>query len=184
MTKNLNKFDIAQQIDTLSTLRPHAADANALLEGLELVNRLHWPENAIQNVITGLPLNSSATNIKNEIYNRAMGTFDKQSKFALWIKSLNLLMEKANYSLTIGDSFELEGGTTFERICTIHDNHGADVDTFVIHYHPGVDKAGAGTGYASDKHIKPVRGNTTTPRLYWDASIPDTLKKVLPTSPN
>jgi hypothetical protein len=182
LTKALTKFEADQQIDILYTLRPHAVNQAALLAGLELANRLNWSSDNIQTQISNLPLNSSVEDIKNYIYAQALGVFDKNTQFSPWIKSLNLLMQEANYTLDVSASILLPGGTTFERICRIDDNAGNHIDSFVIHYHPGVAGAGVGSGYASNKHIKPVRGNTKTHRLYWDASIPDNLKKELPST--
>jgi len=180
LTNNLTKFAADQRLNTLQILRPYAANAAALLTGLELANRLNWSRDSIQTEITALPLNSTAQAITAHIYNNAMGMFDKETEFTRWSHSLNLLMQEANYTLNISDSALLPGGTTYERTCDIYNDAGNYADTFVIHYHPGA-KTDVNNPYGSDKHIKPVRGNTTTARMYWP-SIPDPLKTELPST--
>jgi hypothetical protein len=179
LTNNLTKFAAAQRLNTLQLLRSHTISADALLTGLELANRLNWSEASIQTEITALPLNSTAQTVTDAIYARALRMFNKEEAFAHWIHSLNLLMTEADYTLRISDARLLPGGTTYERRCRIYDDDGNYQDDFVIHYHPGATGAAVGSAYASKRHIKPISGDTTTPRMYWE-SIPDTLKAELP----
>lgn len=79
--------------------------------------------------------------------------------------------------LTIGaDAWDdLPGGTTSERRLRIY--VGANqVNTFVVHFHPGAVPATPDNPNASKWHIKPIRGSTLTPRVYLE-SIPAEIKK-------
>ncbi|OCT12295.1 hypothetical protein A8709_31165 [Paenibacillus pectinilyticus] len=166
------------EIRFLRTLRPKAASAADLLACLRLAKKMRWDQGILTTQIGGRPPGQTALQLTTHMYNQQLTIFDRDTEFKKWINTLCVLMEDENYTVDVGNSYQLSGNNTYERTCNIFDNTGAFLNDFVVHYHPGA-VVNAQHPYGSKAHIKPHPGNATTIRIGRD-ELKDVLKTEIP----
>lgn len=162
----------------LAALFPYAASPAALLGGIQFASQVGLLQAQLRSIIIALPPGSTLLAITNRIKARTLLEIDKHTQFSQWIHAIDALMVSSGFTIAVGGSAPL-GAYTMERHCIVSDALGNIRGRFEIHYHPGAGNAQVGSPYASPKHIKPISGNATTSRLYWE-SIPNNVKGELP----
>ncbi|GEM_PF-6712021 len=137
---------------------------------------LTWDD--MNNKMTENP-NAAILVLQNVIRTEALTLIDKDTHFIKWIHAVDNLMNDLAYVLAFTGSTELSGGGVWERTVTVSTGGGVLVDTFVIHYHPGASGAQVGSPNSSKRHLKPERGNSQTPHMYW-SEIPVNVLGAIP----
>lgn len=152
----------------LAALRPKAQAADDLLACLRLATQALWDAARIQAVLGAQPNGQTRAQLRGAIHVALAGQYDKMTQFASWVRVVGLLVEEQYCTITCSASVRLPyGSPTDEVVCTTN----RPADRFVVHKHPGAQQASTTHQYASRLHIKPVRGNAQTPRVYQE-SIP------------
>jgi hypothetical protein len=160
-------------------LWPHVIDYAALIAGIGLAARIPLPRLRVRALITHLPVNSNAIAIRGAIGANSMAEFNKLNQFGRWIRAIDQLIATEGFTIVVGANNNLGSGT-IEKVCTVRNAVGQNLDTFVIHYHPGASGPTVYDPNASPRHIKPVRGNRDTLRLYWNEIPGNVLNTPLP----
>jgi len=102
----------------------------------------------------------AAENAANEASLAAIG---KTSQFMKWYNKVEELLGLNIVRITGSAPFFLRGDNTVEvviRVVSVATRN--EIDRFVVHYHPEASGASVDNRYASQIHIKPIRGNATT----------------------
>jgi len=156
------------KVGVLAALRPKAQAAGDLLACLELANRALWDAARLQAVLGAQPNGQTSAVLRGAIHAALAQQFDKTTQFRSWVDVIGILVEEHYCTITCVPSIRLPyGDPTDEVTCTT----SRPAATFVIHKHPGAQQANTQNPNASKLHIKPVRGNAQTPRVYQE-SIP------------
>ncbi len=157
----------------LRAAMPHADNAATLVSVLKLCGRANWKATKCTSFFTGVGQSVTGPVLLNLARAAIAVEHTKTSSFRRWVDAMNVLLEDGYYTITAGNVIQL-GGDTQEVILTIR-RLGQEVETFVAHYHHGATTADVDNPNASKYHIKPIRGNKQTPRVYQE-SIPDLIK--------
>ncbi|WP_284640891.1 hypothetical protein [Paenibacillus silviterrae] len=157
----------------LVTLSPKAAAVQDLLAALRLCEKAEWNEARVLMEHTAWPNGSNAATLELAIQSRMMANINKDGQFEKWIRMLAVLVDENYHTITYGN-VRNAGSKTKEVTCTVAGN-GLN-ETFVVHGHPGAEKAKVGATNASDIHLKPRSGHNIEtrmkreqiPKVIWD----------------
>lgn len=166
----------AGKLAFLDTMRLRCTDFAALQTCLRLAARAKWSQAQISLAVPAGHAALDSAHVRTAICNGRADEFDKNADFRKWVEAIALLIDDgyctlaratADYLPQLGDL-----GDTIESVVTV-----APLGrTFVLHTHPTAKDNGVNT---SKYHIKPIRGNKLTPRVY-RASIPTPIADRLP----
>lgn len=148
----------------LDVLQVLAANAKARAEGLLAAQA----EEALQKALAAAKLKQQQDTLKAEkaarevLHASSLGAIGKSS-FGPWLAQLQRLATEATPAAVTITAAPAQRLTRFpgvvytvEVVCRVKDSQGADVDQFVVHYHPELRKSELGTN-GSRFHAKPGR---------------------------
>jgi hypothetical protein len=133
-----------------------------------------WNHHDITAFLTGLPMVLTPGQMAL-VHHAILVKHGRDTNFGLWVRAVGVLLDVGYLTIGADDWEDLPGGTTSERRLRIYVGNN-QVNNFVVHFHPGAVPATPDNPNASKWHVKPIRGNTLTPRVYLE-SIPAEIKK-------
>ena len=132
-----------------------------------------WNHTDITAFLTGLPGTLTPGQMAL-VHDAILVKHGRDTNFGLWVRAVGVLLDIGYLTIRADDWEDLPGGTTSERRLLIYVGHH-QVNNFVVHFHPGAVAPTPDNPNASKWHVKPIRGNATTPRVYLE-SIPAAIK--------
>jgi len=145
-----------------------------LVQVMNLCFAADWKHNDITDFLTGLPA-VLAPGQMSLVHHAILVKHGRDTNFGPWVRAVGVLLDVGYLTISADNWEDLPGGTTSELRLRIYVGNN-QVNTFVVHFHLGAVPATPDNPNASKWHVKPIRGNTTTPRVYLE-SIPDAIKQ-------
>lgn len=149
---------------TIVACRPHAADAATLKDVLEVCKTFGWSQGATSQVLTNNPPGSSVATLKNAVCAAHLANYDKLANFKGWMNMVADLMNIGYVQINIITPFyrmpPLAGApvTDEEEYVVVNSITNAQIDTFMVHFHPNATGASIQHPNASKSHFKPRSG--------------------------
>lgn len=149
---------------TIVACRPHAADTTTLKDILVVCKTFGWSQGETTTVITGQPLGSLAAALEDAVCAAHLANFNKLNNFKGWMNMVADLMNIGYVHINTVTPFYrmplLQGTpvTDEEVYQVVNSTTNAQIDTFMVHYHPNATGPSIQHPNASKSHFKPRSG--------------------------
>lgn len=185
----VNQCSLAEIGGLLSVIPAHMTDiptmrflcgAVTCVQGTQLLGQVMsvcfaagWKHTDITTFLTSMPAVLTPGQMST-VHHAILVKHGRDSNFGPWVRAVGVLLDVGYLTISAEGWEDLSGGDTRERRLRIYVGTN-EVNDFVVHFHPGAVPATPDNPNASRWHVKPIRGNAATPRVYLE-SIPKSIK--------